>query len=191
MKIFRKLYPFFLAVVSFNIIRLVTDIPNHDTLWHDGVQQLKGLAFTTLLYYFFDFQLRLSIKNKWFTRKNRFDVVKEYAAVILSVMVVCNLSIYLGVIMHWLYMGNPVKDYIIANVVSIPILTLYYTVINRENIEDEYREQASQMEKIKNDQLETELKYLQAQYHPHFLFNILKLDRFFVLLHFYLFQEWH
>jgi len=88
-------------------------------------------------------------------------------------------------------MGNPVKDYIIANVVSIPILTLYYTVINRENIEDEYREQASQMEKIKNDQLETELKYLQAQYHPHFLFNILKLDRFFVLLHFYLFQEWH
>ena len=173
MKIFRKLYPFFLAVVSFNIIRLVTDIPNHDTFWHDGVQQLKGLAFTTLLYYFFDFQVRLSIKNKWFSRKNRFDVFKEYVAVILSILVVCNLSIFLGVIMHWLYLGSPVKDFIIANVVSIPILTLYYTVINRENIEDEYREQASQMEKIKNNQLETELKYLRAQYHPHFLFNAL------------------
>jgi len=53
------------------------------------------------------------------------------------------------------------------------LFTLYYTVINRENIEDEYREQASQMEKNKNNQLETELKYLRAQYHPHFLFNAL------------------
>ena len=34
-------------------------------------------------------------------------------------------------------------------------------------------EQRIQLEKIKNDQLQTELKFLKSQYHPHFLFNAL------------------
>ncbi len=34
-------------------------------------------------------------------------------------------------------------------------------------------EQKLLVEKITNDQLETELKFLKAQYHPHFLFNAL------------------
>ncbi len=36
-----------------------------------------------------------------------------------------------------------------------------------------YIEQKVLVEKIKNDQLLTELKFLKAQYHPHFLFNAL------------------
>jgi LytS/YehU family sensor histidine kinase len=34
-------------------------------------------------------------------------------------------------------------------------------------------EQQLQIEKISNDQLQTELRFLKAQYHPHFLFNAL------------------
>jgi sensor histidine kinase YesM len=174
MKIFRKLYPFFLAVVSFNIIRLVTDIPNHSTFWHGGISEnWKGIIFLTLIYYLFDFLVRMSIKKRWFVRKNRFDVVKEYATIILQQLVFGNLLLYLSKETGILYFGNPLSDFIIANAVSIPILTLYYTVLNREKIEDEYREQASQLEKTRSNQLETELKYLRAQYHPHFLFNAL------------------
>jgi LytS/YehU family sensor histidine kinase len=36
-----------------------------------------------------------------------------------------------------------------------------------------YIEQSLQLEKVKVDQLETELKFLKSQYHPHFLFNAL------------------
>ena len=174
MKIFRKLYPFFLAVVSFNIIRLVTDIPNHETFWHGSLYyHLSALILTILCYYWFDFRIRLAIKNNWFVRKNHFDTIKEYAIIILELLITINLLLYLGGKIGILYFGSPVKDHIIANVVVIPILTLYYIAVNREKVEMEYREQASQLEKTRNNQLETELKYLRAQYHPHFLFNAL------------------
>jgi len=174
MNIFRKLYPFFLAVISFNIIRLVTDIPNHDSFWTGGIHQhFIGLSVTILAYYWFDFQVRMSIKKRWFIRKDHFDIVKEYVIVILNLLVFINLILYVGGKIGVLYMGSPVKDYIIANVVNIPILMLYYIAVYREKIETEYREQVSQLEKIRNNQLETELKYLRAQYHPHFLFNAL------------------
>jgi sensor histidine kinase YesM len=174
MNIFRKLYPFFLAVISFNIIRLVTDIPHNDAFWiHDVWNNLNGLGVTTLLYYWYDFNIRLSIKHKWFVRKNRFDAFKEYAIIILNLLIVGNLAIFLGGKTGLLHIGSPVRDYIIANVVTVPILIFYYTFIQREKIETEYREQMSQLEKTRNNQLETELKYLRAQYQPHFLFNAL------------------
>lgn len=45
---------------------------------------------------------------------------------------------------------------------------LRYWMLLRQN-----ERQQLQLEKVKNDQLVTELKYLKAQYHPHFLFNVL------------------
>ena len=174
MKIFRKLYPFFLAVISYNIVRLVTDIPNNDTFWVGGIRQhLLSLFSLTLIYYLYDFLIRLSIKKRWFIRKSRFDEVKEYVVIILQQLIIGNLFLYLGGKTGVFYFGNPVRDYIIANVVCIPILTFYYTAINREKIESEYREQALMLGKIKVEKLENELLLLRSQYHPHFLFNAL------------------
>jgi sensor histidine kinase YesM len=174
MNIFRKLYPFFLAVIGFNIIRLVTDIPNNDAFWiHDVWGNLKALGISILLYYWFDFKIRLSINRKWFVRKKRFDIVKEYVILILNLLIVCNLVIFLGGKTGLLYIGSPVRDYIIANVVTVLILTFYYTFIQREKIETGYREQAALLGKMKVENLENELMMLKSQFHPHFLFNAL------------------
>jgi len=174
MNIFRKLYPFFLAVVSFNIIRLVTDIPKNEPFWTGSMQQhLIALVVTILAYYFFYFLIQLSIKKRWFARKNRFDIIKEYTIVILYLLATINLELYLGEKTGVLYLGNRIADYIIANVVNIPILTFYYTFIYREKVEADYREQALLLGKIKVEKLETELMMLRSQYHPHFLFNAL------------------
>jgi sensor histidine kinase YesM len=152
----------------------VTDIPNHDHFWPHSVRQhLIALAVLILLSYWFDYQIRRSVNQKWFVQKSYFDMVKEYGIVILRQLLGINLILYLGEKTGVLYLGNHITDYIIANVVCIPIFTLYYTAVNREKIEEEYKEQALLLGKIRTTDLENELKALRAQYHPHFLFNAL------------------
>lgn len=61
----------------------------------------------------------------------------------------------------------------LINVVVSLILFLYYTLVRNGILFKSFIEQNLQLEKVKVDQLETELKFLKSQYHPHFLFNAL------------------
>ena len=174
MKIFRKLYPFFLAVICFNIIRLLADFTNHDIFWSNNfLKNWIAFVFLTLYYYLFDFSLRWFIKKRWDEKRSHFDTVRDYSIVVLFQPIVLTLLLFLGGKTGVLFFGNPVMGCIVANIVSVPILTLYFTALSRERIESEYNNLTLQLEKTKSNQLETELKYLRAQYHPHFLFNAL------------------
>lgn len=65
--------------------------------------------------------------------------------------------------------------YDVINLTLIPTLFyLLYYVIKRANasLRKSYEQQLL-LEKISNDQLQTELRFLKAQFHPHFLFNAL------------------
>ncbi len=64
-------------------------------------------------------------------------------------------------------------DIIIANVIGCLFAFMVYNVQRAQVLDKDYAEQRIQLEKIKNDQLQTELKFLKSQYHPHFLFNAL------------------
>lgn len=70
-------------------------------------------------------------------------------------------------------MGDGIIDYMLINVVFLPLLLIYYAIISTDVMNKNYNEQVLQLEKVKNQQLETELNFLKAQYHPHFLFNAL------------------
>lgn len=174
MKIFQKLYPFFLAVICFNIIRLLADFTNHDIFWSDSfLKNWIAFVFLTLYYYLFDFSIRCFITKRWNEKRSRFDTARDYAIVVLSQPIVLTLLLFLGEKTGVLFFGNPAMGCIVVNIVSVPILTLYFTALSREKIESEYNNLTLQLEKTKSNQLETELKYLRAQYHPHFLFNAL------------------
>lgn len=54
-----------------------------------------------------------------------------------------------------------------------PIVFIFYLAIKNSRVTEEYNRQTLQHEKTKSNKLETELKYLRVQYHPHFLFNAL------------------
>ncbi|MBO9202253.1 MULTISPECIES: sensor histidine kinase [Niastella] len=62
-----------------------------------------------------------------------------------------------------------------ANINIIPLLycLVYYAVVRSNKLLHAYVNNRLLLEKITNDHLQTELKFLKAQYHPHFLFNAL------------------
>ena len=64
-------------------------------------------------------------------------------------------------------------DVPVPAIVSMLLGGFFYIFLRNQMIQKENEAQRLQLEKIKNDQLQTELKFLKAQYHPHFLFNVL------------------
>ena len=69
--------------------------------------------------------------------------------------------------------GLSIGDFAIINVIPVLYNLLYYAVVRSNKLLRAYIDKQIQLEKITNDQLQTELKFLKAQYHPHFLFNAL------------------
>lgn len=63
----------------------------------------------------------------------------------------------------------------LADLCTIPTLyaVIYYGVTRSSTYLQAYIQNKVQLEKITNDHLQTELKFLKSQYHPHFLFNAL------------------
>lgn len=64
-------------------------------------------------------------------------------------------------------------DFAIINVIPLLYNLIYYAVVRSNKLLKAYIDNKVQLEKITNDHLQTELKFLKAQYHPHFLFNAL------------------
>jgi two-component system LytT family sensor kinase len=62
-----------------------------------------------------------------------------------------------------------------ATLMILPLLfnLLYYAIVRSNKLLQAYVNNKLQLEKLTNDHLQTELKFLKAQYHPHFLFNAL------------------
>jgi two-component system LytT family sensor kinase len=69
--------------------------------------------------------------------------------------------------------GLSLGDFVNINIVPLLYVMIYYGVIRAGIYLNAYVQHQLLVEKLTNDQLETELKFLKAQYHPHFLFNAL------------------
>jgi len=64
-------------------------------------------------------------------------------------------------------------DVAIINTIPVLFSLIYYTVVRSNKLLQAYINSKMLLEKTTNDHLQTELKFLKAQYHPHFLFNAL------------------
>ncbi|MEC5143135.1 histidine kinase [Chitinophaga sp. 212800010-3] len=65
------------------------------------------------------------------------------------------------------------EDFADINVIPLLYALIYYGVCRTNTFLQAYVENRLQLEKMMTDKLQTELKFLRAQYHPHFLFNAL------------------
>jgi LytS/YehU family sensor histidine kinase len=63
----------------------------------------------------------------------------------------------------------------LADICTIPSLyaVVYYGIARTRTYMMAYVDSRVQLEKVTNENLQTELKFLKSQYHPHFLFNAL------------------
>ncbi|THU32480.1 histidine kinase [Niastella caeni] len=64
-------------------------------------------------------------------------------------------------------------DFATINIIPLLFCLVYYTVVRSSKLLQAYVNNKLLLEKMTNDHLQTELKFLKAQYHPHFLFNAL------------------
>ena len=64
-------------------------------------------------------------------------------------------------------------DFVDINTIPLLYSLILYGIVRSNTFLKAYIAGKIQLEKITNDQLQTELKFLKAQYHPHFLFNAL------------------
>jgi sensor histidine kinase YesM len=110
---------------------------------------------------------------RYFTnKKNKIKIGIEYT-IILFFAIFWNTLSYLF-ITYLIESGKfSAITWIRSSGLSIAVYFIFYMVMRNNWVTEEYNRQTLQLEKTRSNQLETELKYLRAQYHPHFLFNAL------------------
>ena len=139
----------------------------------DFTNRLMTLLMAIPFYYIYHFVAEAIVW--YFSRKNKKKISgKEYLFVVLHSFFAVTLGAALGALLTHNNVPVPIWTNIIRNYgLLVPVLFLYYVIMRNSQITEELNRQTLQLEKIRNNQLETELKYLRAQYHPHFLFNAL------------------
>lgn len=175
MKFFWKyLFPPLYGLLFYTIIRLVSDLTNEDKFW-DRPWQVNAIEIAAAILLSFGltripawFIRKFEKKNRQYSGKT---VFLEFMEILLAAMAIATVAIY---IVHYLT-HDPVglDDWVILNVLLSLFMLLHYAIARGNSFIKAYIEQKLLLQKIKNDQLQTELKFLKAQYHPHFLFNAL------------------
>ena len=166
--------PLIFAAVVMAGIRLVSDTPTGYKFWERPLEwNLIEFGFAIIIAYLCQFIISYLLeRNSKHTGKLTFKMfLSEYLLVLAAGIILFNPCL---VLIHYL-INDPlgIDDITIANTIFLLVLIIIYSLFRGNQILNAYIDQKLQTQKIKNMQIETELKFLKAQFHPHFLFNAL------------------
>jgi len=173
-KIWFWISPCIFGILVLTVIRLVSDVPSDAKFWLRPVSlNLIEVVSAVVIAYIFQFFMLVYLRKKA-ARTGQLTLKKlllEYLAMLLIGLVV----IYPCVATIHYFTKDPlgIDDIVIAGISFSLLLVIAYSIFRGNQLLQAYVAQKTKTQQITNMQMETELKFLKAQFHPHFLFNAL------------------
>jgi sensor histidine kinase YesM len=171
----KYIFPGIFGLIIYTTIRLVNDLPAKARFWERPLWlNLIELLFVFLAAYIINYMLNYFIRRFGSDKSRTINgktILKEFATVLLWLFIIINLTITPMAALTDDGLGW--NDVAIIHIIPGLYVLLYFAIVRGNNYLKDYVQQKIRLEKIENDHLQTELKFLKAQYHPHFLFNAL------------------
>lgn len=176
MKFFwRYIFPVIFGLLIYTSIRLVNDTTANTKFWERPWQtnavEIAGVVLVSFIIHWAIDSLMRYFRRKETEYIQPKKILKEFGLALLLTLLIIHTTIIPMIALT--DNGLQLNDYVIANIIPTLFVMLYFAAVRGNEYLKSYVNQKVQLEKITNDQLQTELKFLKAQYHPHFLFNAL------------------
>lgn len=176
MKFFWKyIFPPLFGLLVYATIRVINDTVSHFKFWHrDWTINTLEICCSLLMGYIINYALQRLFKKFDKEIKNTFSY-KQVLKELLWVFVMIELCINAVFTPMAALTDDGLSWGDVATINIIPVLfsLIYYVIVRSNRLLQAYINNKLLLEKTANDHLQTELKFLKAQYHPHFLFNAL------------------
>lgn len=174
-KLNQYLVPFWFALLTYLVIRLITDPLSQRYVWERPWQTtFIELAGAIVISYLVLYGIRKMIA--YFDRAGlpenpRRQIGREVVQVLVFTVVVVNLTVtpFTAVTDD----GLQLSDLIINNFTIIFLVLIVFTYLRANHYINAFAEEHSRSERLRREKIEQELNYLRAQINPHFLFNAL------------------
>ncbi|HVU95575.1 MAG TPA: histidine kinase [Puia sp.] len=177
MKFFWKyIFPPIYGILIYLTIRVLLDTVTGMRWWNRN-WQINTLDIVTTILFSFAFLYMFRRLLRWFDKKwPAADFSSKRIGRELFFLILLDLIFQNAVLIP--YTANTddgLQSWDIADINTVPLLysLILYGIVRSNTFLKAHIASKIQLEKITNDQLQTELKFLKAQYHPHFLFNAL------------------
>lgn len=175
MKFFKRfIFPVIYGLLIYFTIRLLHDTDIGLKFWRRPlITNLAEISTAIVTGYSTIAVFRLLLK---YFERSPFPI--KYTTVIreLAIMILTNSFIVSALFLPVAALtddGLSMDDVVDWTVIPTFFAIMYYSIVRGRALLKAYVAQKTTLEKITIDQLQTELKFLKGQYHPHFLFNAL------------------
>lgn len=171
----RYVFPAIYGLVVYFTIRVLLDSVTGMKFWQRSFQlNTIEITVSVMMGYFMAWALRRLFK--YFDRLSPASfsysrIAKELLYVFLVNQLIVNL--FMDPLVALTDDGMQLYDFFDINIIPLLYSIIYYGIFRSSSFLRAYINNKILLEKITNDKLQTELKFLKAQYHPHFLFNAL------------------
>ena len=159
--------PIIFGTTVLTVVRLM------DELWQRPLSQniIEFVSIIIVSFVIVYFLQQFVKHNKKAKKMSIRHLALEYLTIILFGILITIPILY---VVHF-FTNEPVEldDIVIAVVAMTLLLIIYYSIFRGDDFLKAYVYEKTLTQQIRNTQMETELKFLKAQFHPHFLFNAL------------------